>query len=76
MKSLSYGEMNNININDSVMLVVKRINVIAKVVKIENDIATCSFYMPRSKGMSITKVALSEITKIDAKENIDLTKFH
>jgi len=68
--------MENININDAVMLVVKRIHVIAKVVKIENDIATCSFYMPRSKGMSITKVPLSEITKVDSKEQVNLSKFH
>jgi len=59
--------MDDLKINDSVLISVKRINVIAKIAKIENEIATCSFYMPRSKGMSMVKIPLNELTKVKGK---------
>lgn len=64
--------MGNININDAVRCRVKRIEVIGKVLKIEGDSATCSFYMPRSKGMSTMKFPLKDLVKVDTREPLKL----
>lgn len=64
--------MTDISIGDEVLINVKRNEVIGKVLKIEGTDATCSFFMPRSKGMSITKFPLSALSKADSKKNIPL----
>lgn len=60
--------MSDIKVSDQVYIVVKRSELIAKVIKIEESIATCSFFMPRSKGMSILKFPISELRKVEVKE--------
>lgn len=61
-------ENNNIKVNDAVLCKVKRIEVVGRVIKIEDNIATCSFFMPRSKGMSTMKCPITELQKVEVKE--------
>lgn len=64
--------MEEIKVTDRVLITVKRNEVIGKVLKIEGFDATCSFFMPRSKGMSIMKFPLSSLRKADDIKNIPL----
>ena len=61
--------MGDINIGDEVLITVKRNKVIGKVLKIEGTDITCSFFMPRSKGMSITKFPIAAVSKADNKKS-------
>jgi|GEM_PF-6258109 len=55
--------METVKVSDKVKITVKRIEVVAKILKIEGDLAVCSFYMPRSKGMSLVKLPITELQK-------------
>lgn len=56
--------MRDIEVGDLVLISVKRNELVAKVVRIEKDIATCSFYMPRSKGMCVMKFPINNLKEV------------